>query len=411
MSPVKTLIILVGIWPGFSLGQAVISSPPVIERFELKSPPALGKTRAGQTILLGGFSGLRFLGLTGDGKLRFLSHTDRGPNPDAYEDKGIIRRPFLLPGFNPRLVILLADPVRKTLTVSQQILLKNIDSKPISGLSPSSGHQEKPVDLFGNKLAFKPLHMDLEGIDAANDHSYWMVDEYGPSIIHFSSQGKLLETFYPGKGLPPILKLRQLNRGFEGIALQGSKVYAILQSPLQNPVNNPKKDSKIIRFIEFDIPKKQTTGQFIYLLDKKYSDRIGDMVALGNGRFLVIEQNDQTGKKAYKKIYLIHLADASNLQSVDPKKRELNENLESQSADSLKALGIKTLQKELVLDLAALGIRDSKIEGITLVKPNQIALIIDNDFYLNGKLDKKTGIAGLKHENSRLYLITFDKPL
>ncbi|MCW8450120.1 esterase-like activity of phytase family protein [Legionella quinlivanii] len=395
----------------FFFAQSTLASIPIIERFELKNPPPLGKTRAGQTILLGGFSGLRFLGETSEGKLQFLSHTDRGPNPEAYQEKGVIKRPFLLPDFNPRLVILMADPVTTTLTVSQQILLKNIDSKPISGLSPSSEHQEKAVDLFGKDLASEPLDMDLEGVDVANDHSYWMVDEYGPSIIHFSSQGELLESFYPGKGLPILLKRRQLNRGFEGIALQGSKVYVILQSPLQNPPGSYGKNSKVIRLIEFDIQKKQTTGQFIYLLDQKGSDRIGDMTALGRGRFLVIEQNDQTGENAYKKIYLVALSNASNLQSPDLKIKELNKNLESQSADSLKTLGIKTLQKELVLDLAALGIKDSKIEGISLVKPNQIALIIDNDFYLNGKLDKKTGIAGLKHENSRLYLITFDKPL
>ncbi|MCE3046018.1 esterase-like activity of phytase family protein [Legionella sp. 16cNR16C] len=410
MSSLKTLILLFMMWPGFSFGQAVPSTP-IIERFELKNPPVAGKTRAGQIILLGGFSGLRFLGKTSEGQLQFLSHTDRGPNPEAYEENGSTKRPFLLPDFNPRLVILLADPVGKTLTVRQQVFLKSTNGKPVSGLPPSSERQEKPVDVFGNKLAYNPSGLDLESIDVANDHSYWMVDEYGPSIIHFTSQGRLLEGFYPGKGLPLILKHRQLNRGFEGVALQGSKVYAILQSPLQNPAKNPKKDSKIIRLIEFDIYKKQTTGQFIYLLDKKGSDRIGDMLSLGNGRFLVIEQNDQTGENAYKKIYLIALSHASNLQSPDPKLKELNENLESQSADSLKALGIKTLQKELVLDLAALGIRDSKIEGISLVRSNQIALIIDNDFYLNGKLDKKTGIAGLKHENSRLYLITFDKPL
>ena len=42
-------------------------------------PPA-GFTAAGKRITLGGFSGLAYEGTTRDGKYKFVTHTDRGPN-------------------------------------------------------------------------------------------------------------------------------------------------------------------------------------------------------------------------------------------------------------------------------------------------------------------------------------------
>ena len=51
------------------------------------------RPRPARRSTLGGFSGLAFEGMTRDGKLKFITHTDRGPNG---EPTGIMR-PFLLP--------------------------------------------------------------------------------------------------------------------------------------------------------------------------------------------------------------------------------------------------------------------------------------------------------------------------
>lgn len=393
----------------FSTGNAKKATFPSIERYELKAPPVIGVTATGQFIELGGFSGLRFLGKTPKGKLQFLTHTDRGPNPDAYREQGKIKRPFLLPNFNLRLIILLADPATRTMKVSRQIFLKDFDNKLLTGLPHSLFYDEQPVDVFGKDLAFNRAGRDLEGIDVASDLSYWMVDEYDPSLIHFSAQGQLLDLFYPGQGLPEVLRQRQLNLGFEGIALQGEKVYAILQSPLDNPKSkdgaNGKK-SKNIRIIEFNIQKKLTSGQFLYLLEEE-SNRIGDMVSLGKGLFLVIEQNNKTEKNAYKKIFLVDLTKATNLQLLDKKIVGVSGTLESLTPDSLKMAGIQSVRKQEILNLVLLGIKDKKVEGLSLVEPNKIALIIDNDFSLSGRLDRKKGIASFKKKKSYLYLITF----
>ncbi|KTC71757.1 hypothetical protein Lbir_1612 [Legionella birminghamensis] len=386
MGPLKSLSLFFLLIVYQSSGYA--ASSPAIESYELNEPPAIGTTEAGQLVHLGGFSGLRYMGTTADGTLQFLTHTDRGPNSAAYEEEGNIKRPFLLPEFNPRLVILSLTPTSKSLTVNKQIVLKTIDSRPFSGLPPAAEHNEQPVDIFGKNLPFNPLGIDLEGLEIASDHSYWLVEEYGPSILQFSSDGQLLKSFSPGKGLPFYLTQRQMNRGFESIALQGNKVYVLLQSPVVTD-----KADKNLPLIEFDNQTQQISGQFIYQLDKKYSDRTGDMVALGDGRFLVIEQNDREGKGSYKKIYLIDLAGATNKES------------------SPSSVNIIPVHKKELLDLAALGIRDSKIEGITLISPNQIALITDNDFSVNTALDRKSGIVSIKKQSSKLYIITLTHSL
>ncbi|HEY6126481.1 MAG TPA: hypothetical protein VIV63_17640, partial [Steroidobacteraceae bacterium] len=54
--------------------------PQTIASYEWRDLPVVGKTAAGQKINLGGFSGLAFEGTTLDGRLKFITHTDRGPN-------------------------------------------------------------------------------------------------------------------------------------------------------------------------------------------------------------------------------------------------------------------------------------------------------------------------------------------
>ena len=82
------------------------AQPQTTATYEWQDLPLVGRTAAGQKILLGGFSGLAFEGRTRDGKLKFITHTDRGPNG---EPTGIVR-PFLLPDFTPRLVRFTLNP-------------------------------------------------------------------------------------------------------------------------------------------------------------------------------------------------------------------------------------------------------------------------------------------------------------
>src|SRR5262249_14934066 len=157
---------------------------------------SIGATASGQDLRLGGFSGLAFEGTTPDGKLKFITTTDRGPNGEPNSDN---ERPFLLPGFTPRLVRFTLDPSTSKFTLVQQILLKDLDNTPLTGLpntaiagatTDTPYNDEVPIDLFKQKVGLDPRGGDFEGVAIASDGTFWMPDEYRPALYHFNGNGK-----------------------------------------------------------------------------------------------------------------------------------------------------------------------------------------------------------------------------
>ncbi len=336
------------------------------EVFKLDPAPLLfggdGKLR------IGGFSGLYFESLNKKkNKLIFTTHTDRGPNGDIEKKSNFPARRFSVPQFAPLVVKLELNTQSKSLKVLEQIPLLNKNGKFITGLpnldprSKRSDADEIPLDSKGNEVPLDPMGLDLEGITRDERKDIWMCEEYRPSILHFSSNYMLIDRFVPidsheknkffGKEvLPSSLRDRQLNRGFEAIAYDQKKIYAFLQSPLKKSLED-KKIEKQIPIIEFDTQQKKVTNEFTYELDSLEADKIGDAVALGGKKFLVIEQNSKTGNKSIHKIYKI----------------DLNKG--------------PLAQKEFVIDLTALGLTQlEKIEGIARVDAQTLALVTDNDF-------------------------------
>lgn len=377
------------------------------QRLELKESNPVGVSEAGQAIGLGGFSGLKFLGKNSDGKLRFLSLSDRGPNAAEENKSGTTIRPFVLPGFQPKIIFLVADPAAGTFEVEKVIPLLRPDGKPLSGL-PNREGGEVPVDLKGATLPYDPYGMDPEGIALNADGSFWIGEEYGPSLALFSAEGKLLERMKPGQGLPKVFEQIRLNRGFEGVTLGDGKLYGMLQSPLDNPRSPKQKNSdksKFVRMVEVDPAGRKTLAQYGYLQGPGKSDKIGDIAYEAPGQFLVIEQNGKVGKKSVKKIYRFRIGKATNLQLLPEKLAGPGGSLETTNAKALLEEGVIVLEKEEVCDLAALGVKESKAEGIDLVDNDTIAIIVDNDFGLEGSWDKSAGKVEMKDEKSALYLI------
>lgn len=227
-----------------ALGHENFNVVPSTATYEFGDLPNIGSTAAGQPLFLGGFSGLHYEGKTADGKLKFVTHTDRGPNGEA---TGSLR-PFLLPDFTPEIVRLELDPVSGQVAITERIPLKRGAGSPLTGLpntavvggtANSPYNDEIPVDLFRNVLPLDPPGADLEGIVVdANDH-FWMADEYRPAIYHFDATGTLVERFVPvgtaaaagtspgtfgTEALPAVIAQRRQNRGFEAIALQDGKL-------------------------------------------------------------------------------------------------------------------------------------------------------------------------------------------
>ncbi len=386
-----------------------------LELYDFESLPVIGTTAAGEDIALGGFSGLFYEGLAANGSLRFVTHGDRGPNaePKDVDGDGILERPFALPSYQPELIRFELDPATSLCTVTERIPLTQADGTPISGLPNLAGvagfahADEEPCDLFGNPLPLDPLGADLEGVCLGEDGFYWMADEYRPSLYKFQADGKLAERFVPfgsnaggvttgTEALPAVFAQRRANRGFVAVAWDQGKVYAFIQSPIDNPdvANDASSKASVhLRILEFDLASETTTAQYLYVLSDKTSDKIGEATRVGPGRFLVIERDDLTGPEAIKKVFEIDLAGATNLETLPASIVGPGGTLELMTPAQLVQAGIVPVSKSLAVDLALNGFdRADKPEGLALVEPGRIAVVGDNDYALEGNFDRSTGL-------------------
>ncbi|MTJ42014.1 choice-of-anchor I family protein [Dolichospermum flos-aquae] len=404
-----------------------IASQPKLTTYEFQNLPKLGTTSTGQDILLGGFSGLYFQGVADNGNLKFVTNTDRGPNGEPTGQN----RPFLLPNFQPEIVSFELNQTTNQITITKRTgLFREDGTTPLTGLpnvqagaGGTAYTDEIGVDLNGQILPNDTLGADVEGIVIAPNGNYWLVDEYRPGIYHFDVNGKLLDRFVPQgtaaatepdqpagtfgtEVLPAVYAQRRANRGFEAIALEGNKLYAFIQSPIDNPDNGTdttSRNSRNLRILEFDIVSKQVTGEYLYLLDditgsgNAKTDKIGDAVALGNGKFAVVERDDRSDNTSNKLIYQIDLTTATNINNPANFTLPSAKTIEQLSPAELTTAGIIAANKTLIVNAAQVGYTGvEKLEGLALVAPNILALINDNDFNVAGTtIPEKLGIIEL----------------
>lgn len=411
------------------LGYKDFNAAPTTTTYELKDSPSIG-VAGGKTLFLGGFSGLYYEGRTKSGKLKFVTHTDRGPNG---EPTGV-RRPFLLPDFTPEIVRLQLDPRSGKLSITQRIQLRRSDGSLLTGL-PNTAlagdgntpyNDEVPVDLFDQVLPLDPLGGDFEGVVVDANGHFWLCDEYRPAIYHFDADGVMVERFVPEgtaaaagaapgtfgtEALPAVLAQRRQNRGFEGLALQNGKLYAFVQSPARNPAtlsNGTLNAMRNVRVVELD-PATHATRQFMYIMDNPASvgaddtraDKIGDVSALPGGGFLVVERDDDAISSdapatITKKVYATNLTGATVITPALDIVYNVNgvaKSLDQMTAAELATVGVTPLGKVLRVDLPTAGYNAvQKVEGLAVIDADTIAVVNDNDFGVAGiAIDNATG--------------------
>jgi hypothetical protein len=388
---------------------------PRSTNFTWRNRPVLGTTPAGQTINLGGFSGLWFEGFGADtNKLRFITHPDRGPNAEPTVLRGQTRRPFALPNFQCEVVRFELDRVTGSFTILDRVKLTRADGvTPITGLpNLQAGAQglaytdELPIDLNGNDLNNDPFGADLEGISVDASGTWWMVDEYRPAIYNFTSTGRLIDRYIPAgtaasvnaavgtygnEALPAVYAQRRSNRGFEACAIEGDILYAFIQTSLDNPdspTDATSKASPWCRILAFNTVTKQVVGEYLYPMFEKAGscDKIGDAVSLGGGKFFVVERDDATGLAARKYVFEINLKGATNLLNAAallPQGRTW----ETMTFAELAALGVRSVKKTKAVYLPGVGYGNvDKVEGIARINATTFAVINDNDFGVGGSI-------------------------
>jgi hypothetical protein len=356
-----------------------------------------------------------------DNSDEFYTITDRGPNIACNESTQVLGidnfcrddngRIFPLPNFTPTIYKFDIDTggvlgTKVGYDVIQTIKLKDRDDNPISGLPNTT---ENAYDKNGNRLDFDPEGVDTEAIVKLSNGTFWLAEEYGPSLIHVAANGRILERIVPAGvesdlaaanypvigALPAILKKRRQNRGIESLAVSPDEdfLYFIMESPLANPDEAAYKNSRYVRLFKVslrDFDLDSVVAEYIYVLDEpdtftadntnQQSDvKISEMVALDTDKLIILERVTR-----HTKLYrLSKLDDATNILGTEWDDEAITPSLERLS--DLTAQGIISLEKKRVFDSRRdISDLDSKIEGIALLDDEYLVFINDNDFGIKG---------------------------
>jgi len=155
---------------------------------------------------------------------------------------------------------------------------------------------------------------DIESVVRLRDGTFWIGEEFGPFLLHFSSTGRLLAPPVPfpdGKSpanptLEPgeVPRIRS-SRGFEAMAPSpdGRFLYPIVEgSFVDDPILRR-------RFVyEFDVRGERYTGRRWQYETDIDANVIGDAFTTGSGRFVIIERDDFQGPASVtKRLYEIDL--------------------------------------------------------------------------------------------------------
>jgi hypothetical protein len=140
---------------------------------------------------------------------------------------------------------------------------------------------------------------------------------------------------------------------------------------------------------------------------KKQDDlKIGDITALSSTRILVGERDSADGG-THKMVYVIDIADATDITGRDDVGG--GKTVEQASESDLRAASINFVKKSVAVDLAKLGFRPDKFEGLALVDSTTIAVVNDNDFGVES-IDK-SGKVVRTGSPPRLVVIRVPEPL
>ena len=334
---------------------------------------------------------------------RFWAVGDRGPNLkiDVAMERYGLDHPSLLAAHPkakvlPRLDIgpCLAEMriVGDTVELLRTIPLRAGDGRPISGLPlPGSEAEMEPAfDLDGHRLAPDPNGADIEAVAPLSDGSFWLADEYGPSLLRVGPDGVVQVRWIPqgtaasfeGAGypveemLPAAAARRRLNRGFEGVAasLDERWLFAGFQSAFDGDADG------FTHIWKLDAQSGALIADGLYPFDPPESFRrdrdagpvdasdlkVCEVVCLGKDRLLALERITCTAK-----VYRIDLSGA------DP---------------------ARPLEKTLIFTTDDVPEITGDLEGMALLSERELLLVNDNDF-------------GVEGAETTFFRVRFDDPL
>lgn len=429
-----------------------------------RTPAGSGRKGRGPGVVLGGLSDLSPLPGTAampgssspaSGTLQFWALTDRGPNGTVETPAGK-RRTLLDPDFAPSIVRIdivardaseaAGDVAIDAARVGLVLPLADAGGQPLSGRPNGVGRDEPILDhVSGATIPADPDGIDSEGLLRLRDGSFWVAEEYRPSLLRVAADGRGLVRYVPagesipGAGmevrdvLPAAYAGRRDNRGFEALAASPdeSLLWVLLQSPLERPAPQAGAATGNVRLLAFDPAAGRPAAEHVYRLgdpsDPDFNSRgappadgkLSAMAALSRERLLVLEQAEG-GLARFYECDTSAATDTLAWAAARP-----TESVEA--VLDLRAAGIVAVSKRLVADLGPLlpamsrhvhgdvaSAPPLKLEGIAILGPRHVAIVNDNDFALAANPAADAGPdrgSGPRPPRTCLWIVELDRPL
>lgn len=417
------LAVLVAVVGVTGLSHGAEAQIEVLGRFELPPTPLITLGRQPFTtndLVRARTNGLKYenlpslgSGLARVGENEFVGISDRGPNGEVGK-----RRTFPLPKFCPHLTRFKLNAGR--IEIRSSILLTDAAGKPLTGLSNQKGEERlfESADA-GMPLAYDPNGIDPEAIRVFPDGKFVISEEYGPSVLVVNTNGQVLMRYvpenkplpgatYPVRAiLPSVLSQRRTNRGFESLALSpdGKAAYVMLQSPLGDEEDLQFKQARVSRVLRLDLSDPldaHVTGHFLMPLSlatgydaklKQAGVKLNDAEWLAPDRLLVLEQAGETAR-----LLVADFSAAGDLRNTPAKSSTTPE----AAGDDFSKLPVVPATVEVWAMIAGLSKEATKLEGLAVLSPTEIALANDNDFGLG---------EGTTPPPSTVWLLRLSRPL
>ncbi len=240
--------------------------------------------------------------------------------------------------------------------------------------------------------------LDPESFRRVADGSYWIGEEFNPSLLHFNADGEMLAPPFKLAGLNAVdnpsgepANLPR-SRGFEGMAISpdGRWLYPMLEGALKD-------SGPGLNIYTFNISENIFVNQsakepsFRYRLDEG-ATAIGDFTMFSNSAGLVLERDSGESKNALlKKVYRIDFD-------------KLDEDgflLKIPVADLLNIEDPHDLNQD---GKTIFSFPFSTIEGLVILSPSTLGLVNDNNYPFAHARDD----SGSQPDNSEFILIEVD---
>ncbi len=240
----------------------------------------------------------------------------------------------------------------------------------VSSLVLSDPNHRAGFELVRADRQLTGADFDPESLVVARDGSFWMGDEFGPFVLHFSRGGQLLEAPLALQGLAspddPLHRTANIksSRGFEGLAARrdGKALFGLLEGALdgQDPQRLPLYQFNLSA-AKSNVNAKEAQMGFVgaaplafYPLEagatgeKPHS--VGELTGFGDGQFLAIERDSLDGEAArFKRIYAWNVGTGAKKLVVDLLQIADKDGLAG-AKNSVYRMQFQTIESVVVLD-------------------------------------------------------------